>query len=491
VKIDVPNLRDTGGSGRAPMAEQFKIFSFNANGLANSVKRGGLYVWLDKFNDKKNSIIMLQETHTTLNAEEYWRKEWKGKVFFAHGTSKSRGVATMIPEAIDFKLSHIYEDDEGRYLILVIEICETWVVLINCYAPTVDKPVEQMEWLDKIQLLIEEHSDLPVIMGGDLNDCLIPKLDKYNAKPDVIDTQYVKAIKVLQAEYDLLDIWRTLNPDVRKYTWRQGKTKKNLRQSRLDYWLISSQFAYTLKQVDIQPGYKSDHSMISLVLFRSDISKRGPGLWKFNNSLLRDKKYVEYIDKVMNDSFAKYREIQDKGLGWEMIKMEIRTSTILFSKNKAREKREQIAEMIKEVGTLEQKMNNDPSQDEIERYYNAQKEIELYNIEKANGIMIRAKADNVEFGEKNSKFFLNLEKRNAAKRSITKLVDEQENEITGKDEILDYEKAFYLKLYREQEGNSEGLRAYREARDFFMNDEISGISESDNEKCDRTSHWER
>jgi hypothetical protein len=162
--------------------------------------------------------------------------------------------------------------------------------------------------------------------------------------------------------------------------------------------------------------------LISLVLFRSDIIKRGPGLWKFNNSLLCDKKYVEYIDKIMDDSFVKYRDIQDRGLSWEMIKMEIRSSTILFSKNKAREKREQITAMIKEVGILEQKMNNDPSQDEIERYYNAQKEIELYNIEKANGVMIRAKADQVEFGEKNSKFFLNLEKRNAAKRSITKLV---------------------------------------------------------------------
>ena len=485
MKRNVPNLRSVGSGLKSLMAEQLRILSLNTNGLANSVKRGGLYVWLDKFHDKKNSIIMLQETHSTLNSEDYWRKEWKGKVFFAHGTSKSRGVATLIPESIDFKLAHIYEDDEGRYLIMVIEICETWVVLINCYAPTIDKPVEQMEWLNKIQLLIEEHSDLPVIMGGDLNDCLIPKLDKYNAKPNVIDTQYVKAIKTLQAEYDLLDIWRILNPDVRKYTWRQGKQKKNLRQSRLDYWLISSQLAYALKQVDIEPGFKSDHSLISLVLFRSDITKRGPGMWKFNNSLLRDKKYVESINKVMDESFEKYSDIQDRGLGWEMVKMEIRSSTILFSKNKARENREQITAMIKEVGILEQIMNNDPSQDEMERYYNAQKEIELYNIEKANGVMVRAKADQVEFGEKNSKFFLNLEKRNAAKKSITKLIDEKENEITGKDEILDYEKAFYLKLYSEHESNDEEARAYREARDFFMNDEIPGICGSDNEKCDR------
>ena len=85
---------------------------------------------------------------------------------------------------------------------------------------------------------------------------------------------------------DLSDIWRVLNPDLKKYTWRHGKTINNLRQSRLDYWLISSHMIYDLNSVDIKPGYRSDHSLIDISFSGHDIKDRGPSYWRFNANLL-------------------------------------------------------------------------------------------------------------------------------------------------------------------------------------------------------------
>jgi hypothetical protein len=207
-------------------------------------------------------------------------------------------------------------------------------------------------------------------------------------------------------------------------------------------------------------------------------------MWKFNNSLLKDKKYVEYINKVIDESFLKYNEIQDKGLCWEMIKMEIRSSTLMFAKNKAREKREQIVKMMHEVSRLEGRMNNGPSQEEIERYYGAQKEIESFNIEKANGVLIRSKADQVEFGEKNTGYFLNMEKRNAGKKCITKLLNENGEDVVGQKEILEYEEAFYKKLYQNPDQGNEPQK-YNNARDFFMDGNVPSISDEQKIECDQ------
>ena len=84
--------------------------------------------------------------------------------------------------------------------------------------------------------------------------------------------------------------------------------------------------------VSIAPDHKAIRVQLQL-----ENDNRGPGLWKFNNSLLEDEIYV----KLITDSYAviqnKYSGIEDKRLKWELIKMEIRGITIPFSKNKAKQ----------------------------------------------------------------------------------------------------------------------------------------------------------
>ena len=76
-----------------------------------------------------------------------------------------------------------------------------------------------------------------------------------------------------------------------------------------------------------------DHKPIRVQL-QLENDNRGPGLWKFNNSLLEDEIYV----KLITDSYAviqnKYSGIEDKRLRWELIKMEIRGITIPCTKKK-------------------------------------------------------------------------------------------------------------------------------------------------------------
>ena len=88
-----------------------------------------------------------------------------------------------------------------------------------------------------------------------------------------------------------------------------------------------------------------------------------------------------------------------------------------------------------------------PNEDLNIEIKNYKSELEsLYKI-KTDGCIIRSRADCVEYGEKNSKYFINLEKRNQKRKVITKLMSEHGDVITGGKEILDEEKTFYQKLY--------------------------------------------
>ena len=71
----------------------------------------------------------------------------------------------------------------------------------------------------------------------------------------------------------------------------------SLNLSRLDYWLTSNSLSDNVSSVYIIPSIKTDHSMIEF----QDLGDKakGPGIWKFNCSLLSDNLYVEQINSLI------------------------------------------------------------------------------------------------------------------------------------------------------------------------------------------------
>jgi hypothetical protein len=169
---------------------------------------------------------------------------------------------------------------------------------------------------------------------------------------------------------------------------------------------------YELIGTNIEPGFRSDHSLISISFFKKEVSERGPSYWRFNANLLNDKKYITDIKKRIVNFKAKYEDEPNHGLKWDLIKMEIRASTICYSKSKAIENRNNIKEIMQKLTTLEKSMSDTPTDEQLEQCNLYKSEIEAYNNEKAAGIILRSKADWAELGERNTKYFLNLEKRN-------------------------------------------------------------------------------
>ena len=70
----------------------FKIGSLNINGARSDIKRASIFRLMDL---KKLDILFLQETHSDIENENDWKKEWPGEVILSHNVSNSGGVGVL------------------------------------------------------------------------------------------------------------------------------------------------------------------------------------------------------------------------------------------------------------------------------------------------------------------------------------------------------------------------------------------------------------
>ena len=101
--------------------------------------------------------------------------------------------------------------------------------------------------------------------------------------------------------------------------------------------MTSSSLSTALTNADIHvlPGYKTDHSLISIHL-ANNANPRGPDFWKLNTSFLLDEEYVGLIKKTIIEvanEYANDNEI-DAILLWDTMKMQIRSSSLNYARRK-------------------------------------------------------------------------------------------------------------------------------------------------------------
>lgn len=274
----------------------FKIASFNCNGINDFKKRKDVFEFLRKQN---NNIYFLQETHLPQKQENFIRSNWGYSVWLAGSDTNRNGVAILFSNKFEYKVHNVIRDDDGHFLLLDIEFLKKRITLANVYGPSSrDSP----EFFNTLGTKLEQLGNDYVVMGGDWNVVLDCKLDSRNYTSVLNRPRSRNAIMDLMVKFDLIDVFRTLYPAQRRYTWRRFNT---IKQGRLDYFLISDSLLSEILGTNIGPSYRSDHSVIDLRLKEKE-NIRDRQFWKFNNSLLRDKKYVDEIKSVILELKREY-----------------------------------------------------------------------------------------------------------------------------------------------------------------------------------------
>ena len=92
--------------------------------------------------------------YSTKDIENIWKCQWKGSIYFAHGSNRSSGVLILVKDSLEFDLKSILADDNGRYVLLNATVQGCNYFFGNVYAP--NKVREQCSFFEELEKKIND-----------------------------------------------------------------------------------------------------------------------------------------------------------------------------------------------------------------------------------------------------------------------------------------------------------------------------------------------
>ena len=409
----------------------------------------------------KASIVCLQDTHWTDKDLMKVREMWGNNCYINGCKTNSRGVAVLFNDNFEYEVMSSIMDKERNYICLNFKTSAASFNLVSLYAPNTDSPGFFTEIKTSLQKFKADYS----IICGDFNLVLDPLKDTCNYK-QVNNPKARQAVMNMCNELELLDIYRHFHPEERRYTWRK---RNPLKQARLDFFLVSNEMTDLTQGCNIRAGYRSDHSIIKMDI---EINKFtiGKGVWKFNNSLLKNLEFVNLINNIIKEEVTRYAApvystafLQhnsedivlriDNDLFLELLFLRIRGESIKFASNLKKQTNLKEKELMKDIEFLESTNNHL----NVNLQLLSDKKIELESIRsnRVKGEAIRSRTQWLTEGESPSRYFCNLEKRNFVEKTIRKLQTNTGNYVSDQKEIMNHVQKFYANLFRSRESELE------------------------------------
>ena len=185
-------------------------------------------------------------------------------------------------------------------------------------------------------------------------------------------------------------------------------------KSRIDIFLVAQNLTRFVKKSDIYPFVAPDHQLIYMSLLWRNETPRGPGLWKFNNTLLDDEQYLANTRETYVSVSDMHSAVNDKRLFWEMLKMEFWSATISYSEDKSKLTHVREEELDRIICNNFNSPGIDPV---LIEYDNLKAELQSICEKKGTSAIFRSKCRWVE-EEHPTKYFFNLEKKNYNKKTL-------------------------------------------------------------------------
>ena len=428
------------------------VLSANCQGLRNRDKRTDV---LTCHKERNASIVCLQDTHLLDSDMSSIRQIWPE--CYINGTrSNARGVITLLNNNFEHTVIDTYKDEEGNLLQLIIDLGSFKLNLINVYGPNRDSP----NFFDRVlQLTQSANADYSIICG-DFNLVLDPQIDCHNYININNPHARSKVIQMMQ-ELNLCDAFRYHNPDLKRYSWRK---KNPLKQARLDYFLISNSLIDITDSCNIKPSYRSDHSIIEMTISKGHFIT-GRGTWKLNTSLLKNKEYLQLVNKIIEEEKEKYAVpvysidyikqnynnicfTIDDDTFLEMIFLRLRGETLKFATFEKKKKLLQEQNLLRDIAYLESNTSTQLNSNLLD-----DKKLELENLrkEKIKGYITRARIQWLHEGEKPTSFFCKLENKHFTEKTIRKVQTSNGTVVTDQKKILKEVENYYHNLFKSRD----------------------------------------
>ncbi len=443
--------------------------SVNVNGLRDVSKQSSIISYIKRH---KFEITFLQETHITdVNESNSFFRHFKGNHYHSFGTNTSRGVSILLSKNFTVNDNLTLNDDHGRILCLTVthKLSKRDFTLINVYAPNISS--------DRIDFLANLKTKIPmknnVIIGGDFNcyeDFQLDRSPPLTRKSS--GYQGTVQLRDITNTFDLVDIWRNLYPNQIGHTHISPQYKVC---TRIDKFFISKSFVNNVKDARIIPYPQSDHDTVTCKIFCNN-SVKGPGLWHLNTSILNDDDYIEVIETFWHEWTNQKEQFDDIAVWWDVGKAKIKSLTKTYCSTKCEKEISEKKNIEKELNDLMSRQNQD-DQNTINSILDAKSRLKEFEMKELEGIKIRSKIQWREEGETNSRFFCNLEQKNATTKTFDRVQTANGNIVTDINGIMKEQVNFYKKLYSCEQTD-------RYAQNFLLNNLTSKLDDDNQGTCE-------
>jgi exonuclease III len=427
-------------------------------------------MFFKQLRSKKIDIICLQETHILASEIETWERQWGGKVYAQPGTERSKGEVILIAKHFQGKTDLIISQE--RLIMISVESDGYVFNIANVYAPNITN--DKILYFKRVQDKLEEYVGENLVLVGDFN-CVV------NNTYDIISGRPHKKVEVdhfndFIQRLCIVDVWRSLHSNEKDFTWNRFNP---FIARRLDYCLLSTDMLSSVVTCEHSVIPNTDHKVVVLELNNTNFV-RGPGYWRFNNSFLKDKTFVQSMNELLEESVSN-NENEGEGFKWEMTKIKIRNFCTEFGKRRSCKLRNDRIVFEKRIKDIEKQLINEVENKTLQQQLlEAKQKYEIIELDKGKGAQIRSRMRWIEDGERNTKFFCNLERSRKRKNIMTKLRNDSGDLIVNQNEIMKEQVKFYQKLYNQELNENAG-----EAKQEFLEGlEMPKLSEQEAQECE-------
>lgn len=450
------------------------IASLNVRGLHNKQKRLAIFQFLK---DKSLDIICLQETFCTEDSKKRIGLDWNGDIIHCLSDSPhSRGVCVLFKKNLSFKIISSHSSNDGRKLLINFEICGELVTLANLYAP--NNPDRQKDFFKRSQKWIKQYAESDhLIVTGDLNTN-DNSLDRSSKNSSVSAKFYTDFKKYL----NIHDVWRTFNPNRIEFTWLNPADISM--GSRIDYILSTKYIEQVcVKSCDIYPAPTPDHLIVQCKI-KFDLSERGKGYWKLNISVLDETEFTNGIKKLIHETVNDLKDDLNNRQLWDIVKIKIKEYSIKYCITRKKNTENEILKLECDIKSIENQIKDPTLGNELKQNLKSERQLKQEKVNnyyqyKARGYQIRSRAKWIADGEKNSRYFLRLEKKHQVYNKIDYLQSESGIKISCPSDILQETHNFYSNLYSSNSPDPELIKSY-----LSFLPESKTLNEQDKQKCE-------
>ena len=191
-----------------------------------------------------------------------------------------------------------------------------------------------------------------------------------------------------------------------------------------------------------------------------------------NSSFLEDEEFCTQMNSNIDIWKNIYSSIKDKRKMWELIKYEIRRFCMQYGKRKKSAQNIYTGNLLKKLNEIEVELGENPNEEVKDQYENIKMKLQDIEDKVSRGSILRSKAKYIEEGEKPTKYFFDLEKKNAIKKHIRKLILPGGTTTTNPEEILEYMQTFYSNLYKSKENDQI------QDTNYFLDTEMKSLPNS-------------